>query len=458
MFAAGHEAEGGVEAVGGERAVQKRTQLAGGDQRGDFRHELAREGGVAGKDGVHGHHVEGRVFAQVPHGQLRVLVDVAFADLDEASEFREAGEAHGDGFGRERVEHGVDAATSGQALHFLGEIAAARIDDMRDAQCFEQGALGRASGRSDHLGPEVMGNLDRGHADPARSGVHEDGFVGADARHVDQRMPCGHENDRDSRGLLGSDSRGNRQHILRARQGVGGEAEDSEAENAITRLHMGHTVSNRDDFTSHFVAIHARIDGFRRIKSERFENVAEIEACGFDPDENLARFTSGHGERCECQTVEHAALARFHAQRHFGAEFAVAGRQAAGDALPVTGFVAQGDFALGFLARKFAQQNGGIAGRGGGRQVNVADNKMRVLVEKDAKNTQNRPRGVIDRSAMAPDRLRATGDHVDTDPAGARAEASEENGKTPQSSDVPEHVAVARCVQTPQINQTTRNA
>ena len=83
---------------------------------------------------------------------------------------------------------------------------------------------------------------------------------------------------------------------------------------------------------------------------------------------------------------------------------------------------------------------------------------MRVLIEKDAKNTQNRPRGEIDRSAMAPDRLRATGDHVDTDPAGARAEASEENGKTPQSSDVPEHVAVARCVQTPQINQTTRNA
>ncbi|MFN9941672.1 MAG: hypothetical protein ACK56I_19560, partial [bacterium] len=109
--------------------------------------------------------------------------------------------------------------------------------------------------------------------------------------------------------------------------------------------------------------------------------VAEIETGGFDPDENLTRFADGHGERCESQTVEHAALARFHAQRHFGSEFAVADRQAAGDALPVAGFVAQGDFTLGLLARKLAQQNGCIAGRNGRRQIDVANHQMRVLVE-----------------------------------------------------------------------------
>ena len=97
--------------------------------------------------------------AQRPERDARVLIDVALADLDEPAEFREAGEPHWYGFRSQRVEHDVDAVAPGQFHDRVGEIRAARIDDMLDAENLQQRALRGASGAGDDLGSEVVGEV-----------------------------------------------------------------------------------------------------------------------------------------------------------------------------------------------------------------------------------------------------------------------------------------------------------
>ena len=55
-------------------------------------------------------------------GMRRVLVDVAFADLDEAAEFRQAGKSHRNRLGGERVQNDVHAAPARQLHDCVGKI------------------------------------------------------------------------------------------------------------------------------------------------------------------------------------------------------------------------------------------------------------------------------------------------------------------------------------------------
>ncbi len=153
-------------------------ERAGVDEFGDVGEELGGEGFVAAEDGVHGDDVEGGVAAEIPEGELGILVDVAFSDFKEAAELRQAGEAHGDGFGGERVQDGVDAAAVGEGHDGIREIGAAGIDDVIDAERLEEGAFGGGAGGGDDGESEVAGDLDGGHADAAGAGLDEDGFAG----------------------------------------------------------------------------------------------------------------------------------------------------------------------------------------------------------------------------------------------------------------------------------------
>ena len=115
-------------------------------QPGKLAEHLARQRFIAAEDGVHRDDVERRIAPQRPERDARVLVDVAFADLDEAAELREAREAHRDRFGGERVENDVHAAAAGEFHDGFGEVAAARVDHMLHAERLEQRAFGRAAG------------------------------------------------------------------------------------------------------------------------------------------------------------------------------------------------------------------------------------------------------------------------------------------------------------------------
>ena len=146
VLAARHEPEGRVDAARREGTEGQRRERAFLDQFGELAEHLPRQRFVAAEDGVHRDDVERGIAPQRPERDARVLVDVAFADLDEAAELREAREPHRDRLGGERVEHDVHAAPVGEFHHGFGEVAAPRVDHVLHAERLEQRALGRAAG------------------------------------------------------------------------------------------------------------------------------------------------------------------------------------------------------------------------------------------------------------------------------------------------------------------------
>ena len=115
-------------------------------------------------------------------GNARILVDVALADLDEATELREAGKPHRDRFAGERVQNHIHALAVGQIHHGLGKIAAARIDHVFHAERFEQSAFAWAARGGDDFRPKMKRDLDRGHSDTARAGMDENALALAQSR------------------------------------------------------------------------------------------------------------------------------------------------------------------------------------------------------------------------------------------------------------------------------------
>ena len=193
---------------------------------------------VAMENRVHRDNVEGSVVAQRAQRDARVLVNVAFADLDEAAELGEARKPHRDRFAGERVQHHIDALAVGQIHYRLSEITATRVDHVFHAERFEQSAFARAAGAGDHFRAEMKRNLDRGHSDAARAGMNENALALAQARHVLQRMPRGHEDDRHSGRRFKSQACRNAPHVTAARDCVRGKAENGETKNTIARSNV----------------------------------------------------------------------------------------------------------------------------------------------------------------------------------------------------------------------------
>ena len=142
--------------------------------------------------------------------------------------------------------------------------------------------------RGDDFRAEMMRDLDRRHADAARARVDEDALALAQARHVLQRVPRGHEDHRQRRRFLERQVVRNAAHVAAARQRLRREAEDRETEDAIARRDMRDAGTDRLDHAADFVAEDARIGRFAGIERERLEHVAEVHARGFHFDEHFA--------------------------------------------------------------------------------------------------------------------------------------------------------------------------
>ena len=61
-------------------------------------------------------------------------------------------------------------------------------------QRLQQRAFGRVAGGGDDICPQIVGDLDCGHADATCASVDEDTLTFPDPRDIPQRMPGGHEN------------------------------------------------------------------------------------------------------------------------------------------------------------------------------------------------------------------------------------------------------------------------
>ncbi len=96
---------------------------------------------------VHRHDVKRCIVAQRPERNARVLIDVAFADLDETTELGETRETHRDRFAGERIQHHVHALAIGHLHDGLSKVAAARVDDVFHAERLEKRTFARAAQR-----------------------------------------------------------------------------------------------------------------------------------------------------------------------------------------------------------------------------------------------------------------------------------------------------------------------
>ena len=143
MFSTSHEPKRGIDAAGRKGPVGKRPQRALFDQPRNLLQHLAGQFFITVENRIHSHDVERRIVAEGPKRDARVLVNIAFADLDEAAEFGETGETHRDRFPGECVQNDVHSLAIGYLHHRLSKIAASRVDHVFHSERFKQSTFAR---------------------------------------------------------------------------------------------------------------------------------------------------------------------------------------------------------------------------------------------------------------------------------------------------------------------------
>ena len=93
--------------------------------------------------------------------QPGVAVDVALADLDEASTERQQFEARALGGAGDRVEHDVDAVPLGVTAYLIGELGAAGVVNVLNTHVVQQLSTLLAAGGGEDLGSRGAGHRDR---------------------------------------------------------------------------------------------------------------------------------------------------------------------------------------------------------------------------------------------------------------------------------------------------------
>src|SRR4029077_3094096 len=311
MFSACHETKCGIDAAGRKRPIRKRSQRTIFDQTTNVLQHLTGQSFITMKDRVHCHDMERSVVAERSKWDTRVLVNVAFADLDQATELGETRKTHRYLFAGQGVENPVYAFAIGELHHRLGKIAASRVDYVFDPERFKQRAFAWASGSGNDLRAEVQGDLDRGHSDSTRACVHEHALTLAQSPDVSQRIPGGHENDRQCCRCLKCQAGWNAPHIARPRRRVGGDSKYGETEHTISWNELRDIRTNRPNDATHFVAKNTRIRSITRIERQRLKHIAEIHSGRFHFDQYLARAALRQSKWREVQGIEAAAFPGF---------------------------------------------------------------------------------------------------------------------------------------------------
>ena len=346
VFALRHEPECRVNAARGERAERQRRERTLLDQFRDLFKQLTRKLLVTAEDSVHGNHMEGSIAPQRPKRDAGVLIDVAFADLDEAAEFCQAGKPHRNRFAGERIQDDVHAAPGRQLHDSIRKISAARVNHMFDSQRFQQRALDRAPCGGDDLRAQVLRDLDGRHSHTTGARMDKDSLAGPDPRHVFERVPGGHEHDGESGGLVEREIGRDTPHVAGPREGVGGKPERRDAKHPISWRDVEDSGADRLHDAGHFITEDPGIGRLAGIQGKRLENITKIHSRRFHFDQHLVGSAEWSGKRHETQRVKMPSIAGLEPQRHIGIEPLLALRPATAKALHVSRFTAEGDFAL----------------------------------------------------------------------------------------------------------------
>ena len=156
MLGVGHALKRPPDVREREDAMRKRSEFALSEQ---VEHPSDLDGHLLR---TQAHRVENQkrdVLAKHRHSQISVLVDVAFADLDESAVFGQNGDALGNRLAGQRVQNQVDSLPAGASHHLVGENERARVHDVLDAQGVEQIAFFGSARRGEHFRPGQLRQL-----------------------------------------------------------------------------------------------------------------------------------------------------------------------------------------------------------------------------------------------------------------------------------------------------------
>lgn len=103
-----------------------------------------------------------------------VLVEIAFAQFQEAAERAQYLQITVDGFTGQRVEHHIHARAMGVGENFIAIRERTRIVDVRNAHHAQEIAFFVGAGRGVDFGADRLGELDRGDADATCATVDQD--------------------------------------------------------------------------------------------------------------------------------------------------------------------------------------------------------------------------------------------------------------------------------------------
>ena len=141
------------------------------------------------------------VAAQSLQPKRAVVINVAFAEFDEASRWREAFKAFFDEGAGQGVQHQIDAFAAGRRQHRVGKAQRTRIHHRAHAERFEVSALLRAARGGIDFGAEPLCQRDGRDADTAGAGMNEHALARAQPRQMMKRVISG-EIDRGDGGRL----------------------------------------------------------------------------------------------------------------------------------------------------------------------------------------------------------------------------------------------------------------
>ena len=239
---------------------------------------------------------EAQTIGEMPQIERRAGVNVANAELDEATERRNAGDTCLHQLATERIEHDIHAAPRRMGAHPLDECqrcgssnTAATPNFCRNARLRALPAVART------WAPRCARDLNGGEPDATGRSMDQHRFAAPQLRLVDQRGIGGDESHRQGRAFDEAQP-GRKRHHLRLRYYcVGAHAACRIGHDRLARMPRVHALADAADASRAFQAETAA-ETFRvRQQAGRVEHLLEIETGRVNLDLDLARIRAPRG-------------------------------------------------------------------------------------------------------------------------------------------------------------------
>ena len=172
MARALHQAKSLGDVIPTEQSIGQWNQGAFGEQSQDFAQQTPRQLLVVPDQLIDVDAEVSEVPSQRPKPEMRVGVEITLAELDEASEPRNAIHGSDHRLARQRIEHDVHPGTVGECRDLVDESQGSRVAHEIGAEIAQQRPLFVAAGGGDDACADMSSDLHRREADGACSAMY----------------------------------------------------------------------------------------------------------------------------------------------------------------------------------------------------------------------------------------------------------------------------------------------